>query len=314
MGVCTCAAGQMDCGPAIGCVDTQSDPNSCGACGNACGPNETCSKGVCTCTSAGQVNCGNLTGCADLSSDPANCGACGNQCAPGDSCVSGQCVCPAGKMNCGGACVDTKTDPLACGDCNTQCIVGDTCSNGQCDCAGMMCAHNGGLVCSDLKTAPADCGACGATCAPAEYCDGGGCLCRPGLTQCQNQCVNTTEDVNNCGKCGNDCTTQGLVNPRCVKGVCVDTTCAALGKTFCPNDGACLSPVDFASDPLHCGSCGNACNSNQVCVAGHCRHYFTSPACNSCPCGACGSGETCCTYPGSNPAVTACVTGNACPQ
>jgi hypothetical protein len=46
-------------------------------------------------------------------------------------------------------------------------------------------------------------------------------------------------------------------------------------------------------------------------VSGACTNYFTSPSCTTCPCAACGSGATCCAYPGPN--STACVSGTTCP-
>jgi RHS repeat-associated protein len=43
-GVCGCPTGQTACGSA--CVDTHSDPNNCGGCGNACGPGLSCMVGT----------------------------------------------------------------------------------------------------------------------------------------------------------------------------------------------------------------------------------------------------------------------------
>ncbi|MBS72386.1 MAG: hypothetical protein CMO20_05490, partial [Thermoplasmata archaeon] len=44
-GQCECPEGQTDCGGE--CVDTSSDDNNCGACGQTCGPGESCESGTC---------------------------------------------------------------------------------------------------------------------------------------------------------------------------------------------------------------------------------------------------------------------------
>ena len=46
------------------CVDTSSDGNNCGACGNVCSMVLTCCNG----------------GCVDLNNDVNNCGTCGGHC------------------------------------------------------------------------------------------------------------------------------------------------------------------------------------------------------------------------------------------
>jgi hypothetical protein len=80
----TCVAGckvDADCGTGSccdhACVDTSSDPNSCGSCGNSCGTGEGCCEGQC----AG----------LDTLSD---CGACNNACMGGDFCDGTQCLAP----------------------------------------------------------------------------------------------------------------------------------------------------------------------------------------------------------------------------
>src|SRR5262249_56395725 len=79
-----CQAGQVNCGGV--CRDLTSDPQNCGACGQVCALNATCSSGVCVCQ-AGTANCGNA--CADMSSDRNNCGACGNASGTTLNCGSG---------------------------------------------------------------------------------------------------------------------------------------------------------------------------------------------------------------------------------
>jgi hypothetical protein len=215
-------------------------------------------------------------------------------------------------MVCGGACVNTMTDPQACGSCVNQCATGDTCgAGGMCQCAGQLCQQN--QICADVQHDPLACGGCNTQCNSRQFCAGGTCTCRPGFQLCNAgggmQCTETDVSFTNCGACGNNCGNKGFQNPHCVAGVCVDSTCQALGMTTC--QGACLSDAQLGSDPRNCGQCGNTCAANEVCSSGNCQAYFTAPGCNACPCAACGAGTTCCSFPGGNFPV--CVQGNACP-
>jgi Stigma-specific protein, Stig1 len=56
------------------CVDLSNDPNSCGKCGNKCGPNQGCSNGVC-------ITCANDCQACDVAS-----GQCGLPCPPNAAC------------------------------------------------------------------------------------------------------------------------------------------------------------------------------------------------------------------------------------
>jgi hypothetical protein len=63
------------------CVDTLTDPNNCGECGNVCGPNQSCNDGVC-----GPDCC------------PDACPGC--QCGPSPSDTDGVLCCPTGFYCC----------------------------------------------------------------------------------------------------------------------------------------------------------------------------------------------------------------------
>lgn len=98
------------------CTDLSSDPSNCGSCGKACGPNQTCQNGNCTCP-AYQIEC--PTGSGD--------------CIPcdGGSCSSGTCVCPSGTTNCNGICTSVGTAQNCTGTCD-RCGQGQDCCQGQC--------------------------------------------------------------------------------------------------------------------------------------------------------------------------------------
>ncbi len=100
-----CSAGFADCDASgsNGCeIDTKTDANNCGACGNAChfdNASAKCTTGACaldTCNAGfGDCDSNTVNGCeVDTKSDLANCGSCGTTCAQGEVCLSGLCKTP----------------------------------------------------------------------------------------------------------------------------------------------------------------------------------------------------------------------------
>ncbi len=172
------------------CVDTLSNIDNCGACGNACTGGTSCQYmaggGVgCRCRDS-ETECAGT--CANLQTDPNNCGQCGHVCASG-SCGNGVCECLSGGQADCGAC--------------------ETCTGGACEptCGGgQTCCGSGGCV--DTQNDPNNCGACGNTCGAGQTCCGGG-------------CVDTTTDQNDCGFCGNACTG----GDTCQNGLCMPSSC-----------------------------------------------------------------------------------------
>ncbi len=86
-------------------------------------------------------------------------------------------------------------------------------------------------------------------------CDG------PGEELCNDICVNLSNDISNCGACGNSCPMfQGCVNGSC------QAPCS-LGTQRCP-DGVCRLVCPVSCDPgeTACGSV--CCEAGQTCIAG----------------------------------------------
>ncbi len=199
-GVCTCLGTLTACGANGGdCVDTNSDPQNCGGCGQVC-PTGNCAGGTCACTlpyhecpaAGGKV-------CTDWEQDVHNCGSCGNDCAlqggnlPGITCANGECGCAAD----GG------------GGANS----------------GTICQSGGAPACVDLTSDPVNCGKCGNAClAPTTACQNGNCSCPSPQQLCggtgASSCVDVTSSATNCGACGNDCTAVYAAQSTCAQGHC----------------------------------------------------------------------------------------------
>ena len=314
----SCQSGQSDCDGL--CVNTESNPNHCGACKNACKIGEACTKGKCTLVC--QSSLSDCKGsCVNLKTDHSNCGVCGTTCKAGQVCSDGKCAlsCQSDLSDCKGTCVNMKTDIGNCGACGTACKAGQVCSDGKCaltcqdslkDCKGL---------CINTKTDIANCGACGTACKAGEVCSGGTCAlsCQSSLTDCKGTCVNLKSDISNCGACGTTCKSgevcsSGTCTLSCqssltdCKGICVNlkadvTNCGACG-TSCKTAEVCSSGscalscqtglnvckntcVDLQSNINHCGKCGSACTFGQTCSSGACA--------SSCGNGKVDAGEQC---------------------
>ncbi len=166
-GIGMCNAGYQNCSgnPANGCnVDTNTDVNNCGGCGNTCAGVENataiCTNGSCSFTTcnAGYGNCdGILTnGCETSLTSVTNCGACGTTCSTTNgtpecststnpascaekSCNAGFANCPGDGNNCSTA---TSSDDNNCGGCGIACnnkceadVTATKCVNSVCEVA-----------------------------------------------------------------------------------------------------------------------------------------------------------------------------------
>jgi hypothetical protein len=126
-----CAAPRTACGES--CVDTQTAPAHCGACGRSCPTGQQCRGGACVCP-VGLTYCSYQ--CVDLSSDQFNCGFCGQECVlGGQRCVSGGCACSPGLTLCSRpaiGCADLQTSSAHCGACGNTCPSTQVCRAGRC--------------------------------------------------------------------------------------------------------------------------------------------------------------------------------------
>ena len=174
------------------CVDLESDPDHCGACGDSCGAFECAER---TCGPDLRPDAG-----GDAGRDP-----------------------DGGVSEDGGASIDGGRRPPSIGrggvgnpftpdggfDFPDDAVV-NGCAIGETACSG---------ACVDLQRDHEHCGECGRACGPEQYCAAGECvdICEDPLRPCGGSCVNFDTDERNCGRCGNVCRS-GL----CVDGVCAD--------------------------------------------------------------------------------------------
>ena len=82
-----CSAGQTCCVSPAGCVDLQTDADSCGACGRACAPGFACAAGGCVCDADADCNAGTPGTCAVLPGGNGRCTCGATQCAVGERCL-----------------------------------------------------------------------------------------------------------------------------------------------------------------------------------------------------------------------------------
>ena len=202
--ISTCSPGFEDCDgdPATGCeLNTDLDPRHCGSCTNDCfamgtvGENWECQAGMCRISQcpAGRGDCDGdeSNGCeTDLNTDSQNCSFCSNACNlanAASSCSAGECVIDS----CNGDFADCDGDDSTGCEANLDENVNHC---GACD-----------RGCSDAFVDEKRCsnGVCTSTCTGSR----GNCG-RPGAPAADDGCeINTRNDTNHCGGCGDACST-----------------------------------------------------------------------------------------------------------
>ncbi|MFO0757526.1 MAG: hypothetical protein U0359_13600 [Byssovorax sp.] len=93
----------------------------------------------------------------------------------------------------------------------------------------------------------------GGTCSPA---------CDLGFFCCDGACVNTANDIKNCGSCGHACLGD---NPYCGAGTCADPPCDAV--VVCKGSEFCCGSTCCAEGMLCCDVQGPGPSGGPVCAA-----------------------------------------------
>ncbi len=252
-----CPVGQVRCGDPPACVDVQTDPRACGACGTPClaraNTSAACTAGRCVQTCLpGFSDCDHdlaaatSNGCeANLGASPTNCGACGTTCT---ATLNRQPICTSG-----------------------MCAPGD-CAAGYADCDGIAATG-----CETaLTTSNLHCGRCGNNCAfsnATSMCVAGACsfmACNQGFGNCDSDPANGCEaslrdTVANCGSCGMACPARPNSTPTCVAGMCALSCAAGFGDCDLRAVNGCETNLN--EDNLNCTACGRVCSA---CGGGMC--------------------------------------------
>ncbi|MEO8905087.1 MAG: hypothetical protein ABI488_21750 [Polyangiaceae bacterium] len=308
----------MDCGGACSaCLPGQRCKLPTDCAGGAC------TQGTCSLTCLdGKGNCDGdaANGCeTNLKTDTDHCNACDTPCALMHAtarCTGGACqvdACIAPFADCDGdpknGCeTNTSTDAGNCSLCGKLCTAVNgtascvdsacqvTCDATHTDCDGQV--SNGCETSTDSDTE--NCGKCGNVCPSSggtPNCKAGKCgitNCAAGLGDCDADGVvcetNTTNDVNNCGKCGKPCVvSHGTAT--CVNSVCAVASCNA-GYANCTGGYADGCETNLISDVSNCGTCGKACAignampkcENKVCKVNTCTAPFADCDANGTDC------------------------------
>jgi len=259
------------------CVDTQSDPENCGACHVSCAsPNADtqCSDGKCglPVCKAGYGDCTSAPGCETRLNSLTNCGACGKTCGAANdaaSCTTGTCV--VGCKSSTEDCFNGKDD-----DCDALVDCADS------DCTPTaMCAPAGNFT-FGTKVDPA------VTC-PSSFQDTGttlhgglnegsgcgGCGCNPTTTECGPYSLKMYYS-------GDSCSTQGtLVGDFTINQYTTTCTAQTISQAWnnmyftknpkynCSNTGsATLAAASWTSNAKFCPTtvAGAGCSDGRVCV------------------------------------------------
>ena len=190
-----------------------------------------------------------------VQNDNDNCGREGVKCPADAACVFGECLtkCAEGYIRCyvpgeGNPCIDPQSHNKFCGA-RGKCMVEDDAQSE--DYRGVACDN--GMHCALGSCRLLEC-------------------THENEQPCGDQCVDVTNDPDNCGGCGNSCANNRpsyVTNDvACEAGKCVYTceegyeNCGSEGSTEC---------VDLTADRKNCGECGHACEPNEYCQENICK-------------------------------------------
>lgn len=202
-------------------------------------------------------------------------------------CMGSMADCKNGAVD--GCETNTATDLSNCGACGVKCpkpavgeavCVGGICGVAACGVRFQDCNKDTADSCeSDTQRDPNNCGACGKVCQGGAnavgVCIRGECqiACQGAFLDCNSNVgdgceVNGTNDISNCGNCGNACRSSGATTPACDAGSCINTACTGSRRTCVagPVDGC---ETDILTSSAHCGACGRNCGAG-TCVNGKC--------------------------------------------
>ncbi|MBL8714546.1 MAG: hypothetical protein JNL79_01045 [Myxococcales bacterium] len=148
----------------------------------------------------------------------------------------------------------------------------------------------------------------------------------PGKTSCSGKCVETTNDLDHCGKCDNPCPDRKNAIRTCVASLC--GFACNIGFDDCNGDklDGCETSLDTSTD--NCGLCGKACpavtNADPTCTKGACGYTCktgygncdgtagceTDTTINPSHCGGCG--KACPSGPTTDPVCGGSTCGTVC--
>lgn len=196
----------------------------------------------------------------------------------------------AGTQASGTCAADINNDPANCGGCGYACPANALCQQGQCFCKDGYTAENNGCVAAPAGT--------GSGTAPGTGCPAGMSPCPDGY------CYDLAFNAENCGICGNMCSSGMIcsastctsvppdVTPETTAAVTttvtVTTTTTTTGSSgsglvwgpgtlskickspysYCSASGSC---VNLLTNQTNCGACGTKCTKFQTCVNGACK-------------------------------------------
>ena len=260
------------------CVNTTSDANNCGSCGNVCHLDNATSECVgssCkhTCvngfTSNGKICCANVTnGKIKVDNDPTTCNfdcnanfvKSGSSCVP-ENCVEGVTTCAndgtTGKLY---KCIsNTLTYQSTCtssNSCNAEGTGCGSCVDNTTHCDGLnyqTCAQGSW---STTKTCSTTISGATATCDDSSGCDEECPSSNP--TTCNNTCVNTTNNTEHCGGCNKPCNVSNATNH------CSSSKCSYDCESGYTDNGkiCCKDVANATINTTNNTTCSFTCKSN----------------------------------------------------